>query len=81
MYYTYIIESETSGMYYCGQTKNLVDRLLRHNTNRSKATKGKGPWKLIRYYEFGSRSEAIILENKIKSRGIERFINDSETSG
>lgn len=81
MYYTYIIQSDSSSFYYCGQTNKLKDRLIRHNSNRSKSTKGKGPWKLIKYFEFKTRSEAILLERRIKSRGIERFLQEIEVSG
>jgi putative endonuclease len=67
MYYTYIIESITSEKLYIGQTNNLTDRIKRHNTNQNKFTKNKGPWKLIYSKEFGSRSEAVKFEMKLKS--------------
>jgi putative endonuclease len=66
-YYVYIIYSNSKDLYYIGHTNNLVDRLSRHNNNRNKFTKGKGPWKLVTNYNCKSRSEAFQLEIKLKS--------------
>ena len=49
-----------------GHTNNLVDKLLRHNTNRNKFTKGKGPWELIISYECNSKAEGYVFELKLK---------------
>ncbi|MBU2492768.1 MAG: GIY-YIG nuclease family protein [Bacteroidetes bacterium] len=46
-YFVYIIYSAKNDLYYIGHTKNLIDRLTRHNQNRSTFTKNKGPWKLV----------------------------------
>ena len=43
MYYLYLLELETSGKYYIGQTENLQQRLNDHNRKKKKYTKGKGP--------------------------------------
>jgi putative endonuclease len=67
MYYTYILKSQTSGKLYIGQTNDLNDRLQRHNSGQSPATKGKGPWVLIFSQAFDSRSQAVQLELKLKS--------------
>ncbi len=45
MHYVYIIKSLETGMHYYGESKDYRERLERHNAGRSKATKGKGPWK------------------------------------
>ena len=65
-YYCYILESEATGHLYIGQTNNLEDRLLRHNSGRNKYTKGKGSWKLIHEEKFETRSEAVQLEIELK---------------
>ena len=65
-FYTYILESESSGMLYIGQTSDLKERLTRHNTGNSRFTKGKGPWNMIFSIKLESRSEAILLEQKLK---------------
>ncbi|NPA36876.1 MAG: GIY-YIG nuclease family protein [Chlorobi bacterium] len=75
-FYVYILQSEKTGRYYCGQTHKLEDRLMRHNSGRSKFTSSERPWKLIRTFIFASRSEAMLLEKKIKKRGIQRYLKD-----
>jgi putative endonuclease len=65
-FYTYILQSETSGMLYIGSTNNIEGRIERHNHNRNQFTKNKGPWKLIYSHEFETRSEAIHLEKFLK---------------
>jgi putative endonuclease len=67
MFHLYILESETSGKLYIGQTNDLQDRINRHNSNQNLATRNKGPWKLLFSIEFKSRSEAVLLEKKLKS--------------
>jgi predicted GIY-YIG superfamily endonuclease len=46
--------------------------MIRHNTNRSKFTKGKGPWELISSIKLNSRSEALKLERKLKNMKISK---------
>ncbi|MEL6557298.1 MAG: GIY-YIG nuclease family protein [Bacteroidota bacterium] len=66
MYYTYILESTSTGRLYIGQTKDLYDRIDRHNRNLNKSTKNQGPWKLLYNTIFETRSEAVTLERKLK---------------
>ena len=61
-------------MIYIGQTANLKDRLLRHNQNRNKFTKNKGPWKLLFAKSFDTRDEAVSLELKLKKLKNKTFI-------
>jgi putative endonuclease len=79
-YFVYILESESSGRLYCGQTSDIQHRLKQHNDPEyrlSKTTKRfKGPWKLIWSEECADRSKAMGLEKKIKKRGIARFLKD-----
>ena len=65
-YIVYIIRSD-QGYTYIGQTKNIADRLNRHNTNRSTSTKNKGRWGLVISYACNTRSEAMKLERKLKN--------------
>ena len=78
MFYTYIIFSASSNRYYVGSSQDVGERLRRHNVNHSKSTKGKGPWLLVKSFEFETRSEAILLERKIKKRGAKRFLEGLE---
>ena len=74
--YVYILYSETILRYYVGQTANIESRLLRHNNGYVKSTKRGLPWKLIYKIEVHSRSEALILERKIKKRGAKRYLDN-----
>ncbi len=65
-YFIYILKS-TFGYSYIGQTKNLEERLDRHNTNRSTYTKGKGKWEIEIFAKVATRKEAVALEKKLKS--------------
>ncbi|MCZ8198788.1 MAG: GIY-YIG nuclease family protein [Flavobacterium sp.] len=76
MYCVYIIFSEVLSKYYTGQTNNIDDRLRRHNNGLSSSTKSGKPWVLIYKIEFKTRSEAMLLELKIKKRGAQRYLTD-----
>ena len=75
-YSVYIIWSEVLGKYYVGSTKNLENRVTRHNKGNEKFTSKGVPWKLIWNETLKTGSEAIQLEIKIKKRGIKRFLID-----
>jgi putative endonuclease len=81
-FWVYIIQSESSGRYYCGQSTDVERRLRQHNDPEyqlSKTTKRiEGPWKLIWSEACSDRSEATQLERKIKKRGIGRFLAGKE---
>jgi putative endonuclease len=67
MYYTYIIQSETTEKLYIGQTNNLQARINRHNSDKNFTTKNKSPWKLLYSKEFETRSEAMNYKKELKS--------------
>ena len=67
MFHLYILLSEKTNKFYIGSTGNLSDRITRHNSGRSKATKSAIPWKLIYTEKFETRNEAIKRELEIKS--------------
>jgi len=77
-YWVYIIESQSNGRYYCGHSDNVERRVKQHNDSKyhgSRTTKVfKGPWKIIWTQECSSRGEAVVLERKIKKRGIGRYL-------
>jgi putative endonuclease len=66
MYYVYIIESVSSGIFYKGSTENYEKRLEEHNAGWNQFTRGKGPWKLIFVQEFDDKRDALIQEKKLK---------------
>ncbi|HUI28617.1 MAG TPA: GIY-YIG nuclease family protein [Candidatus Acidoferrales bacterium] len=79
MYFAYIIQSEKTLRYYTGSTKELENRLMRHNNGDTPSTRREVPWKLVHFEEFQSRSEAVKKEMGIKSRGAARYLEDVET--
>ena len=66
MFFVYILKSDKDYI-YIGQTKDLEDRLIRHNSNRSKYTKNKGPFRIIYKEVFKTRTEAMKREKELKS--------------
>ncbi len=79
-FFVYIIYSSSHNIFYIGQTNDLDDRVIGHNSNRSKFTKGKGPWELFSSIKLSSRSEALKLERKLKnmknSKKVIEYLNE-----
>lgn len=67
MFYTYILLSPKSHLFYIGSTKNLKTRLQLHNTGQVKATKPNIPWHLIWYCGFLTEREAKNFERYLKT--------------
>lgn len=66
MYYIYILKSEKDSSYYVGSTKDLNQRVERHNAGRSRYTKNRGPWKLLYSEHYDTRAQAVQREKQIK---------------
>jgi len=75
MYYTYILYSKILNKYYTGSTSDVVKRLNEHNSGKTNFTRQSKDWKLIKHFEFESKTDALKLENKIKARGCQRFLD------
>ena len=79
-FYVYILQSQSTGRHYCGQTKNLEQRLRHHNDPdyRPDATTRRftGPWNLAWSEEHQTRNSAMKREHHIKGRGIKRFLEE-----
>lgn len=73
-FFGYILESSVSREYYIGQTKNLENRVARHNRGCEPSTKHGRPWKLVLSVEFGSRGEAVKWERSVKGRKRRSYI-------
>ena len=67
-YYLYIIQSQTGESYYIGTSRDLTERIERHNQGRSKYTRTKRPWNLVYVEEHPDRSSAMKREYAIKRR-------------
>ena len=81
MYSLYILQSQSSGRYYIGQTQDVRGRLAYHNANYSKSLKNRGPWKQVYTESYSTRAEAVRRERQLKSwkdrRLIERLVSAS----
>ena len=79
MHYLYILYSKKQDQYYSGHSKNVDNRLQKHNAGKSRATRRGIPWELKRVVEFPTKRQAIKAENwikKMKSRiVIEKIIS------
>ena len=81
MFTVYVIYNRKWQRYYVGSTNNYIERMARHNSGRSRYTRGGIPWELIYSIECETRPEAYRLEQKIKKRGIRRFLDDNNIRG
>ncbi|MGB9824259.1 MAG: GIY-YIG nuclease family protein [Candidatus Hydrothermia bacterium] len=75
-FYVYLLKSLSTGRYYIGHTQNLEERLNRHNQGRSVYTRGKGPWVILGYKVFETRSEAFGYERKLKRMRREEVLRE-----
>jgi putative endonuclease len=73
--WVYILQSESTTRYYIGSTGNLEDRLHRHNANRSAATRGRGPWRLMYAEELPRRQAAVDRERQIKGHKSRAYVD------
>jgi putative endonuclease len=69
MYYTYILKSEINNeRTYIGFTNSLENRLISHNhTNNKGYTSRYKPWKIVYYFEYATKAEAMKKEKWLKS--------------
>jgi putative endonuclease len=72
----YILYSHLMTRFYCGQTDDFSKRIDRHNSGLVKTTKPGIPWIKVWTVTVASRSEVLMLERKIKKRGIKRHMID-----
>jgi putative endonuclease len=66
VYFTYILQSETTTGLYIGYTSDIEKRLRQHNESTGKYTSNKGKWNILFYKKFDNKTEAISLERKLK---------------
>ncbi len=74
MFYTYILYSKKLNSFYKGETGDIMDRLNRHNNGYEKSTQSGVPWILVWKGEKATKSEAKLLERKLKNLSVKRTI-------
>ena len=52
----YILYSKSIEKYYVGQTSNLQNRILQHNSGESKYTSKGMPWEIVKSVSVESRA-------------------------
>ncbi|MFA5030851.1 MAG: GIY-YIG nuclease family protein [Patescibacteria group bacterium] len=67
MYTVYIIQNSKNKRYYIGYTKNLKERLGRHNSGKNISTKTSGNWLLVHKEEYQDKASAWKREKQIKN--------------
>jgi len=67
MYYTYILLSSKSHIFYFGSAKDLKERIREHNGGKVKSTNTHKPWKLVWYAAFTTEKEARDFEQYLKT--------------
>ena len=75
MYQVYILYSESGQQFYKGSTRNISERLKRHNDGHEKYTSKYLPWILVWFTQKDTRSEAMKLERKLKNLSYSRTID------
>ncbi|MBI4834760.1 MAG: GIY-YIG nuclease family protein [Planctomycetes bacterium] len=67
MFYTYILRSDKSKIFYYGYTEDLKRRLKEHNEGKVLATKPHCPWRLVFYAAFETSKQAKDFEQYLKT--------------
>lgn len=64
--YLYVLRSESTGRLYIGTANDVQRRFAEHQSGRSKATKGRGPWRLLHTERYETLSQARKREYYLK---------------
>ncbi|MFA5386276.1 MAG: GIY-YIG nuclease family protein [Candidatus Paceibacterota bacterium] len=73
MFYVYLLKSDKDKKYYIGQTNNIEQRLLKHNSGMIKSTRNRRPLNLVGYEKYESRGKAMWRETEIKNNASKRY--------
>ncbi|NQT74941.1 MAG: GIY-YIG nuclease family protein [Candidatus Omnitrophica bacterium] len=78
MFYVYVLKSKKNDKLYTGHTEDLERRIMEHNTknDRTKFSCVNGPWELVFFETFGTRSEAMKYERFLKSGTGREYIKE-----
>jgi putative endonuclease len=66
-YYVYVLQSKMTKELYTGYTKDLKERLEKHNRGLNFSTKAGVPWKLIHYEAYRNEEDAKRREKYLKT--------------
>ena len=75
-HFVYAIKSSRNNYIYVGLTKDIQERIQRHNTGRERTTRMYRPFKLTYVEKFPSRKEARAKEKYLKSGCGKEFLKN-----
>ena len=75
MYYVYVLYSEKDAQFYIGQTKNLSERIRRHQSGYVQSTRNRRPIRVVYSEKYEHRYEAMRREKFLKSGEGHKYIN------
>ena len=64
----YILVSSINGSLYTGQTKDLKERIKKHNAGQVKSTQARKPFSLGYFESFDNRKDAMWREWELKKK-------------
>ena len=67
MHFVYVLKAINNDRFYVGISENPGRRINKHNSGKTKSTKGYRPWILFFQEEFNSRTTARQREIYLKS--------------
>ena len=72
--FVYILQSRSNDTFYKGSINDLLRRLSEHNGGNEESTRRYLPWDLVWYTTKPTRSEALVLERKLKNLSVIKTI-------
>ena len=76
MYFVYVLRSMKDGNMYIGFTKDLEERINRHNKGLVNSTKNRVPFELIYYEASRNIHDAIHREKYLKTSYGHRYLKN-----
>lgn len=76
IWYTYLLQSKKTKLWYTGCTDDLRKRFKQHNKNLVNSTKGQGTFILIYYEACMNRDDAFARERYLKSGMGKRYLKN-----
>jgi putative endonuclease len=67
MFFVYILFSEKLNKYYIGYTRDIDDRLAKHNRSMRGFTSLGKPWKLVYIEQLDTKQAAMTREQQLKN--------------
>ena len=80
-FYTYVLRSEKTGIFYTGTTNNLKRRLEQHNSGNVYYTRNKLPMRLVYFEACLNKDDAYRRERYLKTGMGKRYLKNRLKGG